>query len=71
LACMELIQKRALVRILRSDACAVELVERETLEGVDMILDPHTAIIIFPLLSLPSQCDTLTQRLCEVSWCYA
>ncbi|KAJ3859326.1 hypothetical protein EV359DRAFT_51032 [Lentinula novae-zelandiae] len=49
----ELIQKQALVRSLRSGICSVGLVEHEMLTGVDLIIDPHTAVMLSNLLALP------------------
>ncbi|KAJ7611582.1 hypothetical protein FB45DRAFT_940310 [Roridomyces roridus] len=68
---MDLVQKQALVRILRSRACAVDLIERNSLDGVDIILDPHTAIIFTNLLTLPSECADLVTRVCQQSWLYS
>lgn len=71
MASMELLQKQTLVRCLRSRSCAVDFVERDTLAGVDLILDPHSAIIFVPLLSLPSQCDTVKSLVAQQSWRYS
>ncbi|KAJ6582851.1 hypothetical protein B0H10DRAFT_2098031 [Mycena sp. CBHHK59/15] len=68
---MELVQKQALVRSLRSRDCSIDLVERDTLCGVDLILDPHTAVIFTNLLVLPSQCVELTARIGQQSWLYS
>ncbi|KAJ3807271.1 hypothetical protein F5876DRAFT_48401 [Lentinula aff. lateritia] len=67
---MSLIQKQALVRSLRSGVCGVGLVEREKLTGVDLIIDPHTAVILTNLLALPSEVDVLINTICEQSWRY-
>ena len=71
MASMDVIQKQALIRSLRLRACAVDLVERDTLAGVDFILDSHTAILLAPLLTLPSQCEALTVRIAKQSWRYS
>ncbi|KAJ7599285.1 hypothetical protein C8J56DRAFT_1158241 [Mycena floridula] len=71
LASLEVIQKQRLVRGLRSRECAVDLVERDHLDGVDIILDPHTAAIFINLLALPLQCETLTERISQQSWRYS
>ncbi|EDR04436.1 uncharacterized protein LACBIDRAFT_330568 [Laccaria bicolor S238N-H82] len=68
---LELLQKQTLVRALRSPACSIDLVERDILNGVDLILDPFTAIIFVPLLSLPSQCESVVQQVSYQSWHYA
>ncbi|KII93076.1 hypothetical protein PLICRDRAFT_694319 [Plicaturopsis crispa FD-325 SS-3] len=71
LASMDFIQKRTLVGCLAQPSCLVSLVERESLGGVDLILDPQTAIILFSLAALPSQCDALLTRLSQESWRYS
>ncbi|KAJ6488524.1 hypothetical protein C8R47DRAFT_1125852 [Mycena vitilis] len=68
---MELVQKQGLVRCLRSRACSIDLVERDSLGGVDIVLDPHTAIIFTNLLVLPSECADLTHRIGQQSWLYS
>jgi hypothetical protein len=70
MASMDILQKQALIRALRAPYCAVDIVERDTLDGVDLILDPHSAVIFVPLVMLPSQCEALTRRLGEQSWRY-
>jgi hypothetical protein len=70
MASVDLIQKQAFVRALTSPLCAVGLAERDTLSGVDLILDPHSAIIFISLAVLPSQCASLTARLSRLSWRY-
>ncbi|KAF7967848.1 hypothetical protein HWV62_32892 [Athelia sp. TMB] len=64
-------RKRSIISALTNHECSVELTERETLDGVDIIIDPHTAIIFASLGSLPSQGETLSQRLGELSWRYS
>ncbi|KAK0491325.1 hypothetical protein IW261DRAFT_1354821 [Armillaria novae-zelandiae] len=70
MASMETLQKQVLIRTLRSSLCAVGLVEREHLSGVDLILDPNTAIIFASLISLSSQREALLSTLSEQSWRY-
>ncbi|KAJ4478414.1 hypothetical protein J3R30DRAFT_2898104 [Lentinula aciculospora] len=70
MASMHLLQKQALVRSLRSDACGVGLVERDMLVGVDLIIDPHTAVIFTNLLALPFEVDVLINTISEQSWRY-
>ena len=67
---LELLQKQTLVRALRSPLCGIDLVERDFLNGVDLILDPFTAIIFVPLLTLPSQCESVVQQVSYQSWHY-
>lgn len=71
LASVNFVQKRSIVSALASQACAVDLTERETLDGVDIILDPHTAVIFASLGSLPLQSETLASRLADQSWRYS
>jgi hypothetical protein len=68
LASVDLIQKHAWVRALRSNECAVELVERQSLDGVDVILDPHCAIIFLSLFVLPGRCDAYVAQVAQQSW---
>ncbi|KIM38160.1 hypothetical protein M413DRAFT_30301 [Hebeloma cylindrosporum] len=68
MASLEFIQKHALVRALRSSECSVELVERQTLGGVDLIVDPHCAIIFLSLFTLAARCDIYTERISQQSW---
>ncbi|KAJ7063510.1 hypothetical protein C8F01DRAFT_1133304 [Mycena amicta] len=68
---MDVVQRQGLVRSLRSQACCVDLVERESLVSVDVVLDPHSAIVFSNLLTLPSECVDLVQRIAEESWRYS
>ena len=68
LGSLELIQKLAITRALNAPDCKVQLVERESLNDADIIIDPHTAVIIFALRSLPTQCDSLLARINQLSW---
>ncbi|KAG1747671.1 hypothetical protein EDB19DRAFT_2037030 [Suillus lakei] len=70
LASMVLIQKRALVRALQAPECRVHLVERYVLGGVDIVMDPDTAVLVAPLLALPSQVEGLADRISQASWRY-
>ncbi|SJL02316.1 uncharacterized protein ARMOST_05642 [Armillaria ostoyae] len=70
MASMETLQKQVLIRTLRSSLCAVGLVERDHLSGVDLILDPNTAIIFASLISLSSQREALLSTVSEQSWRY-
>ncbi|KAK0190642.1 hypothetical protein F5146DRAFT_1223500 [Armillaria mellea] len=71
MASMETLQKQVLIRTLRSSSCAVGLVDRDHLSGVDLILDPNTAIIFASLISLSSQREALLFTVSEQSWRYA
>ncbi|KAJ7460988.1 hypothetical protein B0H11DRAFT_160147 [Mycena galericulata] len=68
---MELVQKQGLVRSLRSRSCSIDLIERDSLDGVDIVLDPHTAVIFTNLLILPSECADLVSRIGQQSWFYS
>ncbi|KAJ7078116.1 hypothetical protein C8R43DRAFT_1053443 [Mycena crocata] len=68
---MKVVQKLGLLRSLRSRACCIDLVERDSLGGVDIALDPHTAVIFTNLLTLPSECADLTSRIGQQSWLYS
>ncbi|KAG1783349.1 hypothetical protein EV702DRAFT_958741 [Suillus placidus] len=70
LASMALIQKRALVRALQAPECRVHLVERYVLGGADIVMDPDTAVLVVPLLALPSQVEGLADRISQASWRY-
>ncbi|TFK18151.1 hypothetical protein FA15DRAFT_760752 [Coprinopsis marcescibilis] len=61
LASVDVLQRRALVRLLGSADCLVDLIERETLDGVHLILDPFTAVLFIPLLTLPSKSEEWTK----------
>ena len=71
LASLDLLQKHALCRCLSDDAAAVDLVEREFLGGVDLILDQDTAILFIPLSAVPSECDGLITGISDISWRYS
>ncbi|KAF8238023.1 hypothetical protein L208DRAFT_1355554 [Tricholoma matsutake] len=68
MASLDLLQKQVLVRSLRTAQHLVQLVERLSLGGADLILDPYTAVIFAPLLSLPSQCESLLNRVSTQSY---
>ncbi|KAK7449620.1 hypothetical protein VKT23_013096 [Stygiomarasmius scandens] len=71
MASMDLLQKQALVRSLSSQDCAVDLIERESLHGVDLILDPFTAVIFINLPGLPAKCEELITLISQQSWRYS
>jgi hypothetical protein len=68
MASLDFIQKLALVRSLESQECLVDLVERQSLDGVDLILDPQSAIIFISLFILSSQCNKYVERVAAQSW---
>ncbi|KAF7304941.1 hypothetical protein MKEN_01208400 [Mycena kentingensis (nom. inval.)] len=60
---MELVQRQGLVRSLRSRTCFIDLVEREIgMGGVDLIPDPHSAVVFANMLTLPTECADLYVR---------
>ena len=71
LASLDLLQKHALCRCLSDDLAAIDLIEREFLGGVDLILDPDTAILFLPLSTLPSECEGLIVGISNISWRYS
>ncbi|KAH8827194.1 hypothetical protein DL96DRAFT_1238477 [Flagelloscypha sp. PMI_526] len=68
-ASLDFIQRQVLVRSLRN--CAVGLVERQHLSGVDLIVDPFSCIILAPLFMLPSDGSTVLQNIATTSWSYS
>ncbi|KAG6918221.1 hypothetical protein DXG01_015814 [Tephrocybe rancida] len=70
MASLDLLQKQALVRSLVAQECLVDLVERDSLGGVDLIIDPQTAVIFASLLSLPAHGKKLLETLSTQSWRY-
>jgi hypothetical protein len=72
LASVELLQDRPLMRVLRHDSLRIELLEREWVDGADIVLDCDTALVFAPLfqVSLPSSFRSLKDRLSSLSWRY-
>lgn len=70
LASIEFIQKRQIALALCSSKLKVELIERDALDGADLILDYDTAVLFFSLFALPSQLSALQSRLEFLSWRY-
>lgn len=68
LASMEFVQRQAIVRALRMPECNVDLPERTSLGGVDMIIDPYSSIIVASLFTLPAYGKQLVDRIWEQSW---
>ncbi|KAH7914519.1 hypothetical protein BJ138DRAFT_1123411 [Hygrophoropsis aurantiaca] len=71
LGSLTFIQNRNLVSALRSEMCAIDLVERCDLDDADIILDPTAAIMFSPLLALSSQVESLVTKLELLSWRYS
>ena len=70
LASLEIIQRHALVSCLHARECAVDLVERETLGGAHLVLDPFTAVLLVPVFVLPARSDDFVKALAEQTWKY-
>ncbi|EKM84410.1 hypothetical protein AGABI1DRAFT_124718 [Agaricus bisporus var. burnettii JB137-S8] len=68
MASLDFVQRQAIVRLLRSREWNVDLAERVSLGGVDLIVDPHSAIIVTSLFTLPSRGQQLVHRISEHSW---
>ena len=68
MASLDIIQKQALVRSLKSPECLVDLVERQSLDGVDLVLDHRSAVIFLSLFMLSVQCDRYVERVAAQSW---
>lgn len=70
LASLDLLQKHALCRRLSDDTAAIDIIERDFLGGVDLILDQDTAILFVPLSVVPSECEGLIAGISDISWRY-
>ncbi|PPR07512.1 hypothetical protein CVT24_006881 [Panaeolus cyanescens] len=70
LGSLDLIQKRGLVLALQSPHNQVDIAERESLDGADLVLDPYSAIIFFSLFTLPARSEAYLARVCAQSWKY-
>ena len=71
LASLDLLQKHALCRYLSEQPAGIDLIEREFLGGVDLILDQDSAILFLPLSALPSECEGLITGISDISWRYS
>ena len=72
LASVELLQDCPLTRALRLASLRIELLEREWLNGADLVFDCNTALVFAPLsqVLLPSSSHSLKTRLNSLSWRY-
>jgi hypothetical protein len=72
LASVELLQDRPLMRALRLDSLRIELLERECLDGADIVFDCETALVFAPLMQFlsPSGFRSLKNKLSSLSWRY-
>ena len=67
LASLDIITKSAFTRSLASPHALVGLVERESLDGADIIVDPNAALLTFSLFGISSSVQALTSRLLQLS----
>ncbi|KAF8629554.1 hypothetical protein AX15_003386 [Amanita polypyramis BW_CC] len=70
MASIDVLQKQMLVRALREPGCSVDLVERVSLNGADVIIDPFTAVLYSSLFLLPTECEDLIGRISKLSWSF-
>jgi hypothetical protein len=72
LASVELLQDRPLMHALHLDSLRMELLEREWIDGADIVFDCDTALVFAPLFQvlLPSSFRSLKDRLSSLSWRY-
>ena len=70
LASLETIQRHALASCLNARECAVDLVERETLDGANLVLDPFTAVLLVPVFVLPARSDDIVKAVAGQTWKY-
>lgn len=67
LASLTTVGKTVLVHHMEAPSTAISLVEREKLDDVDLILDPHTAVLLIPMTYLPAEYSTLAGRLRSIA----
>ncbi|KAI9445387.1 hypothetical protein H4582DRAFT_1915146 [Lactarius indigo] len=70
LASVELLQNRPLMCALRRDWLCIDLLEREWLNGADLVFDCDTALVFSRMCLLPSDSRSLKGRLGSLSWKY-
>jgi hypothetical protein len=72
LASVELLQDRSLIRALQLPSLRIELLEREWINGADLVFDCDTALVFAPLSQVlhPSSSRSLKGKLCSLSWRY-
>lgn len=63
---MDLVQRQNIVREFRK--LDIDLVERTSLGGIELIVDPLSAIIVSSLFTLPSVGKLLADRIADNSW---
>lgn len=67
LASLTAISKLALAHALQCQESSITLVERDSLGGVDLIVDPDSSVIFVSLLSLPVELNMLINRFSSLS----
>lgn len=71
IASFDLVQKRGLAfQLLSRDVCDAELIEREALTDVDLIIDAGAAVLFFAISLLPTKANELSDRIARLSWRY-
>lgn len=66
MASMDFVQRQAIVRELRQ--LNIDLAERTSLGGIELIIDPFSAILVCSLFTLPACGKFLASRIAEHSW---
>jgi hypothetical protein len=67
LASLRLIQRSALVQTCTGPHARIMFVEREDLGDADVLLDPHTAVLLVPISSLPTEHAELAERVADLA----
>ena len=70
LASVEILQDRPLMSALRHNWLRIDLLERERLNGADLVFDCDTALVFSPMHLLRSDSRPLKDRLSSLSWKY-
>lgn len=68
LASIDVMSKRGLLRCFSLPHVSIDVVERESLLGVHLILDPDSAVYLAHLPALPSRVEEHVDNLCKLSW---
>jgi hypothetical protein len=67
LASLRFIQRSALVQACTGPHARIMFVEREDLGDADVLLDPHTAVLLVPIFSLPTEHAELAERVADLA----
>lgn len=68
MASIDTLQRRGLINSFKSRKCLIDLVERNSLGGAHLILDPDTAVFFNNLAALPIRREAVTKMLSQLSW---